>query len=108
MAGIHGTCVGAPHQCEPADYQLADHNASGVLEPLWLAVPGQKQGQVQKQACSDWLSRTQKAAGGKELFSLAAAASFCWWMGLWVDATETTGSAGNVWWNILLRFITEH
>lgn len=38
-------CGGA-HQHEPADYQQADHNASGVLEPLWLAVPGQKQGQV--------------------------------------------------------------
>ena len=77
-------------------YQRADHNASGVLEPLWLAVPSQKQDQVHEQTPSDWLSRAQKAAGGKGLFLLAAAASFCWWMGVWVDGTGTTGSTETV------------
>ena len=88
------------HLCGgPADHQRADHNASGVLECPPLAVPGQKQGQVHQQAAPDWLSRTQKAAGGKEPFSLAAAASFCWWMGVWEDGTGTTGSTGRVWGN---------
>lgn len=42
----------------------------------------------------------KKLPGGKGLFSLAATDSFCWWMGVWVDGTGTTGSTGNVWWNI--------
>lgn len=88
---------GGLHQREPADHQRVDHNASGVLECPPLAVAGQKKGQVHQQAAPDWLSRTQKAAGGKEPFSLAAAASFCWWMGVWEDGTGTTGSTGRVW-----------
>lgn len=45
---------GVPHHCELADYQKTYHNASGVLELLWLAATGQKQGQVHKPHLIGW------------------------------------------------------